>query len=150
MVWMSTTPLNMLTNVFDNNHGADRTLVHDGPLPFRLLTTGPANGPKDFAPGPRLDTPFDYDPSKGNLLVDRLTFQTNPSARATIDTHNTPQARILLRSGNPNNPTGEFTLEAAVLRFEFVPEPSAILLTGLAFVCLLASHRECARRRAGS
>jgi hypothetical protein len=121
MVWMSTTNLNTLTTTYDNNHGADRTLVHNGPLPFHLLATGPAGGPRDFAPGPQLDKPFFYDPSKGNLLVDRLMFATNPSALATIDTQLTTLNLTVL--GNPNSSTGILFMEVAVLRFEFVPEP---------------------------
>jgi hypothetical protein len=143
MVWMSTTSLNTLTTTFDNNHGADRTLVHDGSLPFPLLATGPAGGPRDFAPGTRLDTPVVYDPSKGNLLIDQLVYGTNPSAQATIDTQLTSQARLLL--GNPNSPTGILLTEVPVFRFEFVPEPSTFVLTGM----LLTFHFTWRRKQRG-
>jgi hypothetical protein len=139
MVWMSTTSLNTLTTTFDNNHGADRTLVHDGNLPHPLLATGPAGGPRDFAPGTRLDTPFVYDPSKGNLLIDQLVYGTNPSAQATIDTQLTSQARLLL--GTPNSPTGILLTEVPVFRFEFVPEPSTLVLMGMALALQLTWRR---------
>jgi hypothetical protein len=147
-VWMSTTSLNTLTTTFDNNHGADRTLVHDGDLPFPLLATGPVGGPRDLALGTRLDTPFFYDPSQGNLLVDRLVFGVNPSAQATIDTQQTSQARILINDANPNSPTGFLLAEVAVIRFEFVPEPSAFVLTGLGLIGMIAS-RGSGRKRCG-
>jgi hypothetical protein len=136
-VWMSTTSLNTLTTNFDNNHGADRTLVHDGDLPFPLLDTGPAGGPKNFAAGTRLSTPFVYDPSKGNLLVDRLIFGVNPSAVATIDTQLTSFNRFLVNT-NPNSPTGILVSEVPVLRFEFVPEPSTLVLGGMVLLCSFA------------
>ena len=143
-VWMSTTSLNELTTNFDNNHGADRTLVHDGPLSFPLLATGPVGGPRDFAAGPRLDTPFFYDPSQGNLLVDRVTYVVSqPSAEATIDTQFTEFNRILI-SEDPNSPTGDLLTEVAVLRFEFVPEPSTFVLAGVALMSLAAWRRKIA------
>jgi hypothetical protein len=140
-VWMSTTSLVNLTTNFDNNHGADRTLVHDGPLPFPLLATGPVGGPRDFAAGPRLDTPFFYDPSQGNLLIDRVVFVANPSPLATIDTQLTTFNRILL-SEDPNSATGTRLQEVAVIRLEFVPEPSALVLTGFASMCLVVRRRK--------
>jgi hypothetical protein len=75
-VFMSTTNKTpeTLTNVFDDNHGADKTLVLDGALSFPLLATGPPQGPRDVAAGQRLETPFYYDPAQGNLLVERVTF----------------------------------------------------------------------------
>jgi hypothetical protein len=134
-VWMSTTSLNTLATNFDSNHGADKTLVHDGDLPFPLLATGPAGGPKNFAAGTRLNTPFVYDPSKGNLLIDRLIFGVNPSALATIDTQLTSFNRFLV-STNPNSPTGILASELPVLRFEFVPEPSTVGLISFAIMSL--------------
>jgi hypothetical protein len=139
-VWMSTTSLNTLTTTFDNNHGADRTLVHDGSRPSPLLATGPAGGPRDFAPGTRLDTPFVYDPSKGNLLIEQLVYGTNTSAQATIDTQLTSQARLIL--GNPNSPTGILLTEVPVFRFEFVPEPSTYVLAGMVLTFHLIGRRK--------
>jgi hypothetical protein len=140
-VWMSTTSLNVLTTNFDSNHGVDRTLVHDGDLPFPLLATGPAGGPKNFAAGTRLNTPFVYDPSKGNLLIERLIFGVNPSAIATIDTQLTSFNRFLV-STNPNSAIGILASELPVLRFEFVPEPTTIAITGFLSMILLAWHRK--------
>ncbi len=67
---MSTTDKDNLTTVFDDNHGPDKTLVYDGEVTYPLLGSGPAGGPKDFADGPTLQTPFFYDPSMGNLVIE--------------------------------------------------------------------------------
>jgi hypothetical protein len=122
-VWMSTTDRDELTNVFEDNHGPDRTLVHDGALPFPLLVTGPLEGPRDFADGPRLDTPFFYDPSKGNLLIDRLVFGNAPSPRASIDTLFAAQDLVLINSTDPSSATGTLFTSPAVFQFEFEAAP---------------------------
>jgi hypothetical protein len=98
-VFMSTTDKTpeTLTNEFDNNHGADKTLVLDGALSFPLLATGPPQGPRDFAAGRRLETPFYYDPTKGNLLVERVTLGGIPvSPRIDVQTIAEPGARGLV------------------------------------------------------
>ncbi|MCI0642567.1 MAG: PEP-CTERM sorting domain-containing protein [Gemmataceae bacterium] len=134
-IWMSTTNLSDLTAVFGNNHGADKTLVHDGPIRYPLLATGPAGGPRDIADGRLLDTAFFYDPSQGNLLVERLVFSTNPSPRANLDAVLSSQNLVLVNNTDPLNATsGTFVAAPAVLQFEFVPEPSTFVLAGIAMV----------------
>jgi hypothetical protein len=140
-VWMSTTNKSSLTNVFEDNHGPDKTQVHNGAIPFRLLATGPANGPRDFADGPRLQTPFLYDPAQGNLLIDRLVFGNHPSPRASIDTYTAALNHVLINSDNPNSPTGALFTTPAVFQFEFVPEPTTFLIAAFACTGLLATRR---------
>jgi hypothetical protein len=148
-IWMSTTTRNNLTTVFEQNHGSNKALVHDGPMFYPLLATGPAGGPKDIAGAPLLQTPFFYDPSQGNLLVDRLVFSTNPSPRANIDTLLTNQNVILLNNTDPLNATsGTFTTAPAVLQFEFVPETSALALAVVALVSVAAWSQKRRRLRA--
>lgn len=131
-IWMSTTTRNVLTNVFEQNHGSNKALVHDGPMFYPLLATGPTGGPRNIADAPLLQTPFFYDPSQGNLLVDRLVFSTNPSPRANIDTLLTNQNLVLLNAADPNATTGTLVTAPAVLQFEFVPEPATFVLAGIA------------------
>jgi hypothetical protein len=135
-IWMSTTSRTSLTDVFEQNHGPDKALVHDGPRFYPLLATGPAGGPKNIADAPLLQTPFFYDPSQGNLLVDRLVSTINPSPRANIDTLLTNQNLILLNSTNPNAASGTLLTVPAVLQFEFIPEPSTLGLSAIAIVCV--------------
>ncbi len=70
---MSTTPLELssLTGIFADNVGGDDIIVVDrGGLTLSSSFTGPVNGPKDFDIIIDFDTPFVYDPSLGNLLLD--------------------------------------------------------------------------------
>jgi hypothetical protein len=104
-IWMSTTNLSNLTNVFADNHGPNKSLVHDGTMIYPLLTTGPPQGPRDFAEGTRLHTPFFYDPSEGNLLIERLTFDVAGPAQSAVinvvgDSQRT-QKRIEEQCGDP-------------------------------------------------
>jgi hypothetical protein len=133
-IWMSTTSRNSLTTVFEQNHGTNKTLVHDGPMLYPLLATGPAGGPKNIADAQLLQTPFFYDPSQGNLLVERLVSVTNPSPRANLDAPLTNQNLVLVNSTDPNAASGTLLTVPAVLQFEFVPEPSTFVLAGIAVI----------------
>lgn len=147
-IWMSTTPLDVLTNVFADNHGADKILVYDGPINYSLLGTGPANGPRDIANGPRLQTPFPYDPSQGNLLIDRLVIRDNPTPQANIDVHLTQTERLLINDVDAHSATGDLLTSGAVFQFEFatVPEPTSMSLAGLSFAYLFFwSKRRCGK-----
>ena len=71
---LSTTsvPDDGLSLVFANNIGPDDTVVFSGPLPLSSDFTGGV--PKDFDIVINLTTPFFYDPSMGNLLLDVRNF----------------------------------------------------------------------------
>jgi hypothetical protein len=144
-IWMSTTDKSALTSVFEQNHGANKTLVHDGPISYPLLGSGPPGGPRDIADGLPLQTPFFYDPSQGNLLVDRLVFSTDPSPRADIDTLFTNQNLILLNNTDPNAASGALGTLPAVLQFQFVPEPSTFVLAAIALAGVAVWRRIRAR-----
>jgi hypothetical protein len=140
-IWMSTTSKTALTNVFDDNHGADKTLVHDGEVVIHIPNSGPAGGPHDFADGAPFGTPFYYDPSQGNLLVERQVFQpSSPSPSPFVDVQAMPDAHVLV--GSVTATRSDILLnELPVARFEFVPEPSGWVLAGGALVGLLAVWR---------
>jgi hypothetical protein len=59
-----------LNTTFSANVGADDTVVYSGPLHLVSLFSGAVGGPLDFDIQIPLATPFLYDPSAGNLLVD--------------------------------------------------------------------------------
>jgi hypothetical protein len=122
-VWMSTTERNNLTNVFDENHGRDKTLVHDGTISFSILASGPAEGPRDFGGGTRIQTPFYYDPSKGNLLIEEVAFVNSvPFPGPHIDFQSSADVRVV--AGSPNSTSGDQFNVSAIAQFEFVPSSS--------------------------
>jgi hypothetical protein len=135
-MWMSTTPLNSLTTTFDANHGVDKTLVFDGAVSYPLLGSGPAAGPRDAAAGQRFQTPFLYDPSKGNLLIEQRDFDKKFPVPATLDVLAIPSGRLLINDPNPNAATGVLLPSFPVIQLEFdvVPEPSTFVLVGLAIL----------------
>jgi len=63
-----------LSVIFSNNVGADDTLVYSGPLHLTSIFSGPLGGPMGFDIQIPLATPFLYDPSAGNLLLDVRNF----------------------------------------------------------------------------
>jgi MYXO-CTERM domain-containing protein len=66
---------------FADNIGADETVVYDGPLTLSTANVGPPGGPKEFDQAMVLQTPFDYDPNEGNLLIDfRWTTLSSPQS----------------------------------------------------------------------
>jgi len=150
-VWMSTTSRTTLSSVFADNHGPNKTKVHDGSLTFPILATPPAEGPKDFADGQLLDTPFFYDPSQGNLLIEEAYVVSGPNFPSpTIDTQSGVSGRFLATTvGLPNSTSGTLVNSFPVFQLEFVPEPSTFVLAGAGFalVGLLACRSKFGGRR---
>jgi len=68
-----------LTNIFANNVGLDDTVVFHDPLTLTSATGVVSTGPKDFEIEIVLTTPFFYDRSRGNLLLD-VRNATAPAA----------------------------------------------------------------------
>jgi hypothetical protein len=121
-IWMSTTDKDSLTSIFDDNSGSDKTLVHDGTITKTFVVTGPPEGPKDFGGGTPLHTPFDYDPSQGNLLMESEVFENSvPFPGPTIDAQSTAEATLL--AGPPGSTSGSLYNSNGVFQFVFVPEP---------------------------
>lgn len=67
-----------LSDIFDNNVGANDTIVYGGAsgaaLSLSSSFTGPAGGPKNFDIIINLTSPFFYNPAAGNLLLDVRNF----------------------------------------------------------------------------
>lgn len=95
---------------FANNVGSDDTIVHSGQLALSSSLTGPAGGPKAFDIVIPLQTPFSYDPGKGNLLLDVRNLSGESLAGATTIAFDAevvsgdPISR--LASNSVNDPTG--------------------------------------------
>jgi hypothetical protein len=73
---LSTTlaPPDGLSWTFADNVGPDDTIAFSGPMTLSSADRGPREGPKDFDIVIDLQTPFLYDPSAGNLLLDVRNF----------------------------------------------------------------------------
>jgi hypothetical protein len=141
-IWISTTDKvsSTLSTVFDDNHGPDKTLVHDG-LTFHILGSEPPQGPRAFADGMRFQSPFYYDPSQGNLLIEQIhRTSTSPNPSPYLDVKSTAGFSIVGGNFNPDGTTGSLFTGLPVTQFEFVPEPAAVVLAGLALMCLSRSR----------
>jgi hypothetical protein len=117
--------------VFEDNRDPNRSMVFDGSAVWSLLATGPAGGPKDFADGKPLDTPFFYDPSQGNLLVETASFEPSSLPTPLVDFQSAPVGRTLISIDGPNNEIGNLVNRVPVMRFQFIPEPSTFALVGV-------------------
>jgi hypothetical protein len=144
-IWMSTTSITSLTNNFASNRGAGMTLVFDGASSFSFSGGGPAGGPRDFGAGLQLQSPFRYDPTQGNLLVELLRIgDYAPATGVTLDLHTTVGvATLVTDAGKQDSATGITTHNKPVVQFEFgVPEPSTLALAGLALACAMPRSRK--------
>jgi hypothetical protein len=151
-----------LSEIFADNIGADETVVFSGALLLSSAFTGSATGPKDFDISINLQTPFLYDPSLGNLLLDVKNFSNNSEipvfdaqnvlgdsvSRRWIDNVNSPTA---LPGNNPNDFSNSIGLVTRFTSFTptSVPEPSTTLgLSIFGFAALLTKKKLISCRKA--
>jgi len=127
-----------LSTTFAANVGADDTVVHSGPLSLSSAFTGPASGPKDFDIVISLTTPFLYDPTKGNLLLDVRNFGGGFTTQFDAEQFTGDAiSRVFTNDANGvNDATGSPDTVGLVTQFTFqpaaaVPEPSSLALLGL-------------------
>jgi hypothetical protein len=135
-IHFSTTPRlpSEISQTFADNIGVDEVVVYSGPL--RLVDVGGEYGVRI-----QFQTPFYYDPSQGNLLMDFRNYETLPSpstGRYLVNfasgfvpsVWGTGAGNVAATRGSSVSPGGIFT------RFTVtpVPEPSTwlLLLTGVA------------------
>ena len=123
----------MSSNV-DENVGADETLVYDGPLTLIATDEGLGNPPRPFEYVIEFQTPFTYDPSAGNLLVDRTLTLSAGTVAPFVDAHDVGEIRTVFDNG-------QFQSLVMVTEFTVVPEPSAMSLCGVGMFVGLAAIR---------
>jgi hypothetical protein len=140
----SVTPTN-LKRVFAANVGPDEAVVYDGPISFTTANTGPRGGPKDFDIAYQFQTPFQYDPTQGNLLMD-WTVYGPASWTGDDEVLSTLLSKWSYGSG-PDAVNGSFFPGSPVISFRFVPEPTSFLITAVGFFGLtfFGSRRGIAR-----
>jgi hypothetical protein len=124
-----------LDGTFANNIGPDRTTVY-GPGSLTLSTShsGPSTGPKSFDVHIPLLTPFFYDPSAGNLLMDVTVLEPSRDPmfplRALDAVDGDPSmSRVYIDNGaSPTAYAAAGRDYGLVTQFTFVPEPSSSAL----------------------
>lgn len=142
-----------LSPMFADNVGPDDTIVIPrGPLSLSSNDTGPADLslPRDFDILIAFATPFLYDPSQGNLLLDVRNFQGEDTNAFDAQTPGGTSSRLFSTLGNVDAEAGNLSPLALVTKFTLepvsaeVPEPAtlALLLIG---ICGIAA-RPCRRR----
>ncbi len=135
-----------LSRTFADNVGSDETLVYDGTLTLSTNNAGPLEGPRDFDLAIDFVTPFYYDPSQGNLLID---FTWNrPFSIMPLDTccatGDTVMEWMTTRSGFPADESASIGgLGGSIYQFVFspVPEPSSAVLGITAVLGFLTLRR---------
>ena len=107
-----------LSEVFADNVGADDTIVFAGALPLSSSFAGPIGGPKAFDIVINLQTPFVYDPTRGNLLLDVRVFEG--AFTTFFDAHAADDAvsrNYSLMSDSVTDPAGAIDTYGLVTRF---------------------------------
>ena len=137
-----------ISSTFASNVGADDTIVRSGALTLSSADTPVAGGTRAFDIVINLTTPFLYDPSLGNLLLDVRNF--SGGATTQFDAAFTASDSVARSFYDPaSSPTGatdsiglvtQFTFEGAVV----APLPGA-LAGGMVLMGLVGAKR---RRRA--
>lgn len=112
---------NNISKTFAQNIGKDETVVYSGALPLSSAFSGPDGGPMDFDIVITLQTPFWYDSTAGNLLLDVRNFSGGKTSQ--LDAQDAPDTTSRVWSLDVNSPTATQTdpypSAGLVLRFYF-------------------------------
>lgn len=131
--------LDDMSTRFSENIGPDELLVLEGPITTATMNEGPRAGPKEFDIAFDFDTPFHYDPTAGNLLLD-FAWGT-PWVSIRVDSccasPDGPGRWIGSASGNPNVEIATLGGHASGYQLIFVPEPSSVSLMVISFLGLI-------------
>jgi hypothetical protein len=133
-----------MSTTFANNVGPDDMVAFGpAPLPMRTPYGSLSPGPKPFDAVITLDTPFYYNPARGNLLLDVRSIGGNTII--SLDAQDLLGDAIgrqysSVSSGNLNSPTASTmrTSLGLVTQFMFEPVPEPATFTLVCF-CALAS-----------
>jgi hypothetical protein len=142
----SASSLSAPSGTYASNEGADFTTVFNGPITF----TGLNNGTFDLMIPV---TPFHYDPSKGNLLLDVVAGSSSGAGIASFAFGPINTVSRIYNTGGIPGPTtvgvGEGLLTLIITAA--VPEPSSITALAIGAVCVVGwIHRSRIHRGAGS
>ncbi len=124
-----------LSSTFASNVGPNDTTVYArGPLALSSSDTGPAGGPKNFDIIINLTTPFLYDPTLGNLLLDVRNYGGGTTTAFDAENISGDATSRATTSGGVNSSTANL-VDSFGLVTEFhtgspVPEPISVALMG--------------------
>jgi len=125
------------------NHGSDLTQVKDSPLSIFALGNLNGDGVTDWSTPISFDTPFSYDPSEGNLIIEFGGNMPNDVFNTRfVDGWEVGGAGLARVS--PLNGGGFLTDQlGAIVQFETspIPEPSSALLLTLAGLATFKRRR---------
>jgi hypothetical protein len=146
---LSTTalPPDGLSSTFANNTGTGTTLVYSGPLTLSSTNAAGPGGTHVFDVAIHFQTPFLYDPTQGNLLldVDNLSGATSNVGTDFFDAVNVlgdSVSRVFGPEGSPAATSGTPDSFGLIAQFQFgaataVPEPASLTLLSLGALSLL-------------
>jgi PEP-CTERM motif len=125
-----------LSTTFASNVGPDDTVVYSGTLVLSTPAYMSGNPvPRPFDAIINLQTPFAYNPSLGNLLLDvhNYTAPTNSLNLDAVDTLGDSISRVYATNMPDGTTATERDTRALVTRFELraIPEPSSLTLVGI-------------------
>jgi hypothetical protein len=110
-----------LSQTFSQNVGNDDTVVYSGSLPLSSAFSGPAGGPMNFDVVITLQTPFYYDSTAGNLLLDVRNYGGGRTTQ--FDAQDAPDSTARVWSLDLNSTTAAgsdpFPSAGLVVRFMF-------------------------------
>jgi hypothetical protein len=132
-----------LSATFASNIGADETVVYSGNLAISSSDTAGPGGTRAFDIVVNLSTPFTYDPSLGNLLLDfqRDASPLNPLG-VSFDAQEQAADSISRAFGSRSSPIAQYGVDTTGLVVRFaVPEPSSGMILGSIYLILLGFCR---------
>ncbi len=129
-VQMSTAPVDYtaITNAFAPNHGTNLTTVYSGPVVHTPTLGASGWTPQSWCVDIQLTTPFLYDPSAGDLVIDvdypTGSFQGGTVGAMDVQTFGCAAARVWASSNYPNT-NGRWQDHGVVVEVGYVP-PSGV------------------------
>ena len=140
-----------LSSTFATNVGSNDQIVYSGALTFTSAGTpgGGAAGPFDAILA--LQTPFLYDPTQGNLVLDIRNFSP-PANKIFIDGGGSTTTAIVFADNSTSATTGTIQPAGLSTQFTFAPVPEAsttasfglLLAFGLGGVMIAAKRKKAA------
>ncbi len=126
-----------LSGTFSNNIGPNDAVVYSGSLSLSSADTGPSGGPKNFDIIINLQTPFLYDPSAGNLLLDVRNFSGEKTTQMDAQYIQGDSVSRAF-SQNVSYAAGDTDSIGLVVQFSLVPlpEPQASWLVAIGVILL--------------